>query len=49
MVESGEDVMFEVMSSGDRKIVHDVVGEFDGVATESVGEDPRRRVVLQRA
>jgi spoIIIJ-associated protein len=49
VLDSGEDVVFEVMSRGDRKIVHDVVGEFDGLATESVGEDPRRRVVLKRA
>lgn len=49
VLDSGEDVIFEVMSRGDRKIVHDVVGEFDGLATESVGEDPRRRVVLRPA
>jgi spoIIIJ-associated protein len=49
VLDTGEDVVFEVMSRGDRKIVHDVVGEFDGLATESVGEDPRRRVVLKRA
>ncbi|MCO5318314.1 MAG: Jag N-terminal domain-containing protein [Microthrixaceae bacterium] len=45
--ESGEEVIFEVMSRADRKIVHDVVADIDGVATESVGEDPRRRVVLR--
>lgn len=44
----GEDVIFEVMSRGDRKIVHDVVSEFEDLTTESVGEDPRRRVVLHR-
>lgn len=49
VLDTGEDVVFEVMSRGDRKIVHDVVGEFDDLATESVGEDPRRRVVLKRA
>lgn len=46
---SGEDVIFEVMSRTDRKIVHDVVSGLDGVATESVGEDPRRRVILRPA
>lgn len=46
VLDSGDDVIFDVMSRGDRKIVHDVVGEFDDLATESVGEDPRRRVVL---
>ena len=49
VLDSGDDVVFEVMSRADRKIVHDVIGEFDGLATESVGEDPRRRVVLKRA
>lgn len=49
VLDSGDDVVFEVMSRGDRKIVHDVIGEFDDLATESVGEDPRRRVVLRRA
>jgi spoIIIJ-associated protein len=46
---SGEDVIFEVMSRTDRKIVHDVVSGIDGVSTESVGEDPRRRVILRPA
>jgi spoIIIJ-associated protein len=27
-------------------VVHDTVAEIDGVATESEGEEPRRRVVL---
>ncbi|MGI9610509.1 MAG: protein jag [Acidimicrobiia bacterium] len=49
VIDSGDDVVFEVMSRGDRKIVHDVIGEFDDLETESVGEDPRRRVVLKRA
>ncbi len=46
VAESGDDVIFEVMSRSDRKIVHDVIADLDGVSTESVGEDPRRRVVL---
>ena len=33
----------------DRKVVHDTAAEIDGVATESEGEDPRRRVVLRPA
>jgi spoIIIJ-associated protein len=37
------------MSASDRKVVHDVAAEIEGVATESEGEDPRRRVVLRRA
>ncbi len=49
VLDTDEEVIFEVMSRADRKIVHDVVGEFDGLETESVGEDPRRRVVLKTA
>jgi spoIIIJ-associated protein len=43
------EVVFEVMSSVDRKQVHDVAAEIDGVASASEGEDPRRRVVLRKA
>jgi spoIIIJ-associated protein len=43
------EVVFEVMSSVDRKQVHDVASELDGVVTASEGEDPRRRVVLRKA
>lgn len=48
VVEDDVDVVFEVMSSADRKQVHDVASELEGVASSSEGEDPRRRVVLQR-
>jgi len=41
------EVVFEVMSSMDRKQVHDVAAGIDGVASSSEGEDPRRRVVLR--
>ena len=43
------EVVFEVMSSGDRKVVHDTVAELDGVESGSIGEDPRRRVVVKPA
>jgi len=46
---NGTDVVFEVMSSADRKQVHDVAGELEGVVSASEGEDPRRRVVLRPA
>jgi spoIIIJ-associated protein len=44
-----EDIVFEVMSSADRKVVHDTIAEIDGVESGSVGEDPRRRVVVRPA
>jgi spoIIIJ-associated protein len=35
------------MGSADRKIVHDVVNDIDGVTTVSEGEDAARRVVIR--
>ena len=46
-LESGRDQVFEPMSPVDRKIVHDIVNEIEGVATVSEGEEPRRRVVIK--
>jgi spoIIIJ-associated protein len=46
-LESGRDQVFEPMSPVDRKIVHDIVNEIDGVSTISEGEEPRRRVVIK--
>ncbi len=45
--DDGTEVIFEVMSSVDRKQVHDLIAEQDGVESASEGEDPRRRVVLR--
>jgi spoIIIJ-associated protein len=39
----------EPMSASDRKVVHDVVAEMEGVTTTSEGEEPRRRVVIRPA
>lgn len=49
VLEDDVEVVLEVMSSVDRKQVHDVVADLDGVESTSEGEDPRRRVVLRRA
>lgn len=48
-IDEGVEVTFEVMSSADRKIVHDTVSDLEGVTSGSIGEDPRRRVVLRPA
>jgi len=47
VVEDQTEAVFEVMSSADRKVVHDTVAELDGVDSGSIGEDPRRRVVIR--
>jgi spoIIIJ-associated protein len=46
---TGVQKALEPMSPPDRKIVHDVVNEIDGVVTLSEGEEPRRRVVISPA
>lgn len=37
---------FEGMGSSDRKAIHDVINDIDGVETSSAGEDPDRYVVV---
>jgi spoIIIJ-associated protein len=49
VVETGRAKALEPMSAGDRKIVHDAVGEIEGVRTSSEGEEPARRVVISPA
>ena len=44
--DSGVEKGLEPMNSADRKIVHDTVNAAEGVRTISVGEEPRRRVVI---
>ena len=43
--ESGE-VMLEPMNPSDRKVIHDAIGEIDGVRSYSEGEEPHRSVVV---
>ena len=47
--ETGRDQVLEPMPPPDRKILHDVCADIEGVATASEGEEPRRRVVVRRA
>jgi spoIIIJ-associated protein len=49
VVEDGEEVMLEPMNPADRKVVHDVIAEFDGVRSYSEGEEPHRSVVVSPA
>lgn len=44
--EHGQPVRLEPMSAFERKCVHDVVNATDGVASESQGEEPNRRIVV---
>jgi spoIIIJ-associated protein len=47
VIDSGEEQALEPMPSPDRKVVHDTVGEIDGVETTSEGDEPRRYVVIR--
>lgn len=43
---SGQPSTLDPMNPFERKIVHDAVAAFDGVCSESEGEEPERRVVI---
>jgi spoIIIJ-associated protein len=47
VIRSREEHEFEPMTSAERKVVHDAVAAIDGVQTESLGEEPYRRVVIR--
>ena len=47
VLRSREDHEFEPMTPAERKIIHDAVAAIDGVTTESLGEEPNRRVIIQ--
>jgi spoIIIJ-associated protein len=49
VIRSREDHEFQPMTPAERKIVHDAVATIDGAKTESLGEDPHRRVVIRPA
>lgn len=42
----GGEIMLEPMSPADRKVIHDVAAQNDGIGSYSEGEAPRRYVVL---
>ncbi|MBJ7352308.1 MAG: KH domain-containing protein [Rhodococcus sp.] len=49
VLESGEREELTPMTPFERKIVHDAVARIDGVASESTGVEPARRVVVVKA
>ena len=48
LMDEGGEIMLEPMSPADRKVIHDIAGEHEGVVSYSEGEPPRRYVVLSR-
>ncbi len=49
VIEDKEETMLEPMNAADRKVVHDAVGEIDGVRSFSEGQEPHRSVVIAPA
>ncbi|HEY3210490.1 MAG TPA: RNA-binding cell elongation regulator Jag/EloR [Actinomycetota bacterium] len=45
---SGKPEALEPMTAYERKVVHDTVGQVEGLETASEGEEPERRVVIRR-
>ena len=46
---SGTARSLEPMTSADRKVVHDVLNDEEGVSSRSVGDDPDRRIIVEPA
>lgn len=46
VLEDGRSRALEPMGAADRKVVHDTIGEIDGLSTTSEGSDADRRVVI---
>ena len=49
VIETSSPRSLEPMPSADRKVIHDVLVEIDGVTSHSEGDDPSRRVVVTPA
>ncbi len=47
--ETGKDKIMKPMNPAERRLVHMALAEVDGVVTESIGEGPRRRVVIRKS
>jgi len=47
VVRTKTDVEMDNMNSYERRIVHNILSNFKGVTTESVGEEPNRHVVIK--
>lgn len=46
VLERGEEAVFDALPAFERRVVHKVLAEFDGVTTYSEGEEPNRHVVI---
>ena len=46
VLKSGRNSVLEPMNPYERRIIHSVISEIEGVSSKSVGEDPNRKVVV---
>lgn len=49
VIAENDEIMLEPMAAVDRKVVHDAIGEIDGVRSFSEGQEPHRSVVVAPA
>lgn len=47
VLKTKEPITMDSMNSYERRLVHNVLGNFKGIATESEGEEPNRKVVIK--
>ena len=47
VAETGESFEFPPMTAAERRVIHSAVTEMTGVTTESVGQEPHRRIVIK--
>ena len=49
VIETGESITLAPMTASERRLVHMVVQELEGIVSESIGEEPKRRVKINPA
>lgn len=45
--DTGQTVMLSPMTAADRRAIHKALAEYEGIKTESLGQEPNRRVVVK--
>ena len=48
-LEYGDEIELDPMTPHDRRIIHMVLKEYEGIATRSEGEEPNRRIIVEPA
>ena len=48
VLDTGRNIKLNLMSARERKIIHEEISYIKGLKTESVGEEPKRYLVIKR-